>query len=210
MTLRKYFLSDQSASSARVLSCSGNDGAYRIILRETLFHPQGGGQPADQGWIADARIQHVTQEQDVIIHHAETPVTPGNVETRIDEVLRHLHSRLHSAGHLIGNLGALLGWRPIKANHAQDKASVTFKAGDHAQTLDETALQERLHGLVRQNLPRQVVVDADGFRTIGFGGLQPFPCGGTHVTSTGEIGEIVLRGIKHSKGSTTIAYDVRA
>ncbi|OBS09278.1 alanyl-tRNA editing protein [Acidihalobacter prosperus] len=211
MTLRKYFLSDELASHARVLSCSGSDdgNTYRIVMDETLFHPQGGGQPADQGWIGGVRVLHVSQEQGDIVHHAEAPVARGEIDIHVDEALRHLHSRLHSAGHLIGHVGALLGWQPIKAQHARDQASVTFKPGEQAQPLDEATLQAHLDDLLRRNLPKQTIVDAKGFRTVGFGELPPFPCGGTHVASTGEIGGIVLKGVHDSKGTATLRYDVR-
>ena len=48
MTERLYYTSDATECLARVVNClSEADGRYAIELDRTLFHPQGGGQPAD-------------------------------------------------------------------------------------------------------------------------------------------------------------------
>ena len=52
MTERLYYTCDDAEGRANVLSCTPEpDGRYAVVLDSTLFHPQGGGQPADVGWI---------------------------------------------------------------------------------------------------------------------------------------------------------------
>ncbi|VTM72735.1 alanyl-tRNA synthetase [Raoultella planticola] len=60
MTERLYYTSDATEGRARVLSCLAEaDGRYAIELDQTLFHPQGGGQPADRGWIDGIAVEGV-------------------------------------------------------------------------------------------------------------------------------------------------------
>ena len=50
MTERVYYTSDATDGRAQIIACTAEaDGRYAIELDRTLFHPQGGGQPADRG-----------------------------------------------------------------------------------------------------------------------------------------------------------------
>lgn len=103
MTERLYYTSDATECPARVVNCLGEaDGRYAIELDRTLFHPQGGGQPADRGWIGELAVESVAARGESIVHIVAQPLPSGEVAIRVDEDARRLHARLHSAGHLIG------------------------------------------------------------------------------------------------------------
>ena len=58
MTERLYYTCDETEMRALVVSCQSEaDGRYAIELNQTLFHPQGGGQPADRGWIGGIAVE---------------------------------------------------------------------------------------------------------------------------------------------------------
>ena len=42
------------------------DGRCTVILDRTAFFPEGGGQPADTGWIGDARVLDVHEKNGMI------------------------------------------------------------------------------------------------------------------------------------------------
>lgn len=73
-----------------------------------IFHPQGGGQPADIGTITGDEwrfaVEHVVTGKSGSIEHigmftTESIPKPGSVaQLSIDETTRRLHARLHSAG----------------------------------------------------------------------------------------------------------------
>ncbi|GLT32485.1 hypothetical protein SLA2020_071500 [Shorea laevis] len=124
----------------------GDDGRHALILDSTIFHPQGGGQPADTGLIcfADSAlkfcVQDVRSKDGVVFHYgvfedasreAELEQEKGKqVLLYVDESRRKLNSRLHSAGHLLDiakqkvGLGHLV---PAKGYHFPDGPYVEYK-----------------------------------------------------------------------------------
>lgn len=65
MTERLYYTSDATLGQANVTTrIAEPDGRYAITLDRTLFHPQGGGQPSDSGWIGDVAVQSVISRGD--------------------------------------------------------------------------------------------------------------------------------------------------
>ena len=127
MTLRLFFHSDDLKANVEVLDCTPQENEFAVVLRATLFHPQGGGQPCDTGWIGESLVLRVVQEPDRIIHFVDRPVPLGMTCIRVDEQRRGFNTRMHSAGHLIGHFVQALGWTPIKAHHWPDEGRVQFK-----------------------------------------------------------------------------------
>ena len=90
-----------------------------MILNETIFHPQGGGQPGDHGIIlnsitkeevfivVDTRVSPT--DRNVIYHYGHFAPnslhdfldTDRTVLLHVNEQSRRLNARLHSAGHLL-------------------------------------------------------------------------------------------------------------
>ena len=56
MTTRLFFDNDTLAADVNVLSCTPDGEQFALILQETIFHPQGGGQPSDIGSIGGSPV----------------------------------------------------------------------------------------------------------------------------------------------------------
>ncbi|HID9182042.1 TPA: alanyl-tRNA editing protein [Klebsiella quasipneumoniae] len=208
MTERVYYTSDATDGRAQIIACTAEaDGRYAIELDQTLFHPQGGGQPADRGWIAGQAVETVIVRGDSVLHILSQPLPLGEVEMRIDASARHLHARLHSAGHLLGLAGEQLGWQPVKAHHWPGEGRIAFTGGNHAVIPDASALLSQVKAWQAQDLPRQVIF-AEGLRMVGFGELPAYPCGGTHVARLAELGDILISQIKMKKGQLVVSYSL--
>jgi len=210
MTELMYFTSDALVSSAQVLECAAMERGFVVVLDRTLFHPQGGGQRADAGTIGHAAVQHVVAKDGVVEHRVDKRLPPGRVDMSIDPDRRAESSRLHSAGHLVGNALQALGARPTRAHHWPQEAKVWFGgpiSGDPAEFLGR--LQDLVDGYVAADLDRVIAFDSTR-RTVKFGKLQEFSCGGTHVLRTGQIGRCRLIGIAASKmRGNYIEYAIR-
>ena len=208
MTERLYYTSDATEGRARVVSCAAQaDGRYAIELDRTLFHPQGGGQPADRGWIADLAVEGVVSRGDSVAHIVSQPLPPGEVTIRIDAESRRFHARLHSAGHVLAQAGEQSGWQPMKGHHWPGESRIIFAVGANGGLPEASALLEKVAAWQAENLPLQVAF-ADGLRQVGFGDMQSYPCGGTHVASLSELGKIVINQVKMKKGQIIVSYTV--
>ena len=207
MTQKAYFDSDETETTAALTDCYQEDGKILAILERTIFHPQGGGQPCDTGWIGAARVLQVLQLAEQIIHVIDAPVAKGPCVLRVDAERRMLHARLHTAGHLIGNIGMSFGYSPVKAHHWPGEGKISFNMENGASAVGIADFQELADQLVAENLPRITGI-ANGLRTVGFGNLHAFACGGTHVTGLKQLGTILITAVKQKKGQLSVCYDL--
>lgn len=123
-----------------------------MILDKSIFHPQGGGQPNDEGFIKHHekdlkfKIVSLTIKEDVIWHvgqfepaeaHAEF-VKNTLIECNVDEAKRRMYARVHSAGHLLDIAMTRAGrsdLKPSKGFH--------FASGAYVEYLGEVAEPDR-------------------------------------------------------------------
>ncbi|KAF7026967.1 hypothetical protein CFC21_039046 [Triticum aestivum] len=144
---------------ATVLSLHQEEGGRRaVVLDATVFHPQGGGQPADTGAIVSAAgtgarflVEDVRVKDGVVFHYgrfedaaAGEELSQGqSVSLEIDAERRKLNSRLHSAGHLLDSCMTNLGLHlePGKGYHFPDGPSVEYKGVVPADQLQDKKIQ---------------------------------------------------------------------
>lgn len=97
---------------------SGDTEEKMVILDQTIFYPQGGGQPSDIGTIeADGvvfRVNMVKFDAGIVGHYGvfeSGEFKPGNeVTLKIDQETRDLNTRNHTAGHLLDSVIFDLGY----------------------------------------------------------------------------------------------------
>lgn len=207
MTQRLFFTHDHLIADVDVLECTPVEQQFAVILQSTIFHPQGGGQPFDTGWLGQSTVLKVVQEAERIVHYVDQPVALGPVQARVDGQRRTLHTRLHSAGHLIGNAGETLGWMPIKAHHWPGEGKISFIRGESAQDMQADALQEQVNQWIGADLPRHMTLEGDT-REVGFGDLPAYACGGTHVQALAQVGQVTILGLSEKKGTLSVRYSL--
>lgn len=126
---------------------SADKPLHVINTKATIFHPQGGGQPSDEGEMASddgsvkftvtaVRTDVVTSGQVLHLGHFTTPshFTPNTtVKQFLDIEKRLLYSRLHTAGHVLGSAVRHLlesqvpDFDELKASHFPSSASCEFR-----------------------------------------------------------------------------------
>jgi Ser-tRNA(Ala) deacylase AlaX len=179
-------------------------------------------------------VEEVRAQGEQILHKGTMLVgefKPGmKVITKIDNHRRILNSRIHTAGHLIDIALEKCGvtFVPTKGYHFPEGAYVeyngTLEEADRAKLHD--CLQREAFELLNQNLPILIkTVDYATFsnmvkhvpeylardkpvRIMIIEGYEPFACGGTHVASTAQVGELLIDKIKNNKGFLRVSYSV--
>ncbi len=203
--------------TTHIRSAETRDNQLVITLEDTIFHPQGGGQPADTGTITSstgvAQITHVTRREDGVIEHSGTilkgTLQPGDrVDCAINQTNRELYTRLHSAGHVIDvALERLhLPWEPGKGYHFPDGLYVEYRTTQAPDAELPARLEAMLAELITEDIPTEVNVDGPK-RIVTLAG-KAIPCGGTHVLRLKELGSIQIRNIKQKSGTVKIGYAV--
>lgn len=209
MTERTYYFNDKLDMYTDVLRCEAyGDGQFCVQLAATLFHPQGGGQPADRGMIGEAQVLQLILQEGEILHITDREVSLGEVHIQVDPELRMLHSRYHSAGHLIAYAGEPFGWYGYKGDHRPGNGRIVFQAKGELQPVNEEAITQGVAKFIAQNLALQLQDEA-GRRLVSWGDLTPYACGGTHVQRTQQVGEIVITRVKEKKGELSVQYELR-
>ncbi|MBY0461678.1 MAG: hypothetical protein K2Q34_00655 [Alphaproteobacteria bacterium] len=105
------YLSDtyQNIHEGTLIELGSDTKGNYVILDETIFYPQGGGQASDKGEIRIGSqilaIEHVLCRDGRVLHFTKSPIeelSPGApVAMTIDMDLRLLNSSTHTAGHLL-------------------------------------------------------------------------------------------------------------
>lgn len=151
--------------TATIIHCDiSEEGLPYIVLDETLFYPQGGGQPYDIGTISNETSIFIVQEVrliDGIVKHfgefEKGQFEPGDTVTlKIDKDRRVLNSKLHTLGHVIDEAVIKLGhldWKAGKGYHFPDSPFVEYigeLAPDATEPLKE-ALQQETNRLLQED-----------------------------------------------------------
>lgn len=190
------------------------DGRQWVVFRENIFHPQGGGQPADRGWVAGVEVRpvHMVDNGSWVAVEAEedlkVPAGLGDhVETAIDEDARLLHAALHTAGHLVDAATRRRGFVHIVSNHFPGQARIEFETSGTPRGEELIAsVQAEVDAAITGDLAVTSEISPDGRRIIRIGDFSVDECGGTHVAHLSELDGVVVRSAKVRKGRLKVGY----
>ena len=212
-------------------------GNISIILDQTVFYPQGGGQPYDIGIIfKNEEIMFKVDEVRFIdekVHHFGSYINGSfnindQVHCEVEENRRNINTRYHSAGHLIDmglhELGKL--WKPEKGYHFPNGAYVEYElAGNSFEDDSIKALENKCNEIIKRKIETSILfIDKSEMgkycnfvpdylptgkpsRLVLYGNFG-IPCGGTHCKNLSEIKGITIRKIKKEKGAIRVSYSV--
>lgn len=209
---------------ARVLSCEEGKNGYEVVLDESAFFPEGGGQPADQGFLNDVRVTDVRDKKDYVLHICSQSLKPGSlVHGRIDWERRFLHMQQHSGEHIFsGIVHRLHGYDNIGFHMGKDFVTVDFsgllteeeiaEAEKQANTVvlaNERILAEYPCARELETLEYRSKKEIDGaVRIVTVPGADVCACCGTHVKRAGEIGPIKVTSSEHYKTGIRLTLEI--
>ncbi|RRJ27892.1 alanine--tRNA ligase [Halocatena pleomorpha] len=211
---------DRMEFEAIVLDVIEREEGFAVVLDQTMFYPEGGGQPADTGALStddtSANVHDVQQRDGVILHWTDDDPGKGEfVRGQIDATRRKRLMAHHTATHIIGHSAReVLGdhVRQAGAQKGIDSSRLDVTHYERISRAQRQEIERIANRIVRDNTPvvqewpdRHVAEEQYGF-DIYQGGIPPGTnirlihvdddvqaCAGTHVGRTGDIGCIKIR-----------------
>lgn len=256
-------LTSLSEANLGLFKTADGEKDFIITTKETIFHPQGGGQPSDEGVITlvDSSkssngtnpatklemlsARHEATNPGLVLHLVRfadgqdaIDITPGTeLELAVDGEKRLLYSRLHTAGHVLGGAvrrtvgDKVPNFDELKASHFPDSASCEFQGSIGGEHKD--AFQAKVNEFVKEAFPVKVEFwkaadfereglsrlipenhpmrngDDSVLRVVRIVGVDVYPCGGTHVETTDQCGDVTVKKISRSKGNSRVSYTIK-
>lgn len=194
--------------SARVVSCEREKERFAVVLDQTAFYPEGGGQPGDTGALDGVRVLDTHARGGEVVHYCDGPLEPGSsVRGTIDWARRFDYMQQHSGEHIVsGIIHRRFGYENVGFHMGADMVTIDFSGMLTMEDVRE--IEREANEAVWENLPI-VVSWVDGeekaqavyrskkalegvVRLVTIPATDVCACCGTHVSSTGEIGLIKI------------------
>jgi len=208
-----------------VTATGEGEGHPWAATADTLFYPEGGGQPSDRGTMGGVDVLEVSRAEGMVRHLLSAPLAVGPVHQVLDWPRRFDHMQQHTAQHLLTAtaLGGF-GWRttafhlgPVQSDIELDVAGLSAEqlrhledaVNEHCREARPVSVRyaerERMEELgVRSRLLPEGL--GGPLRLIEIAGLDLNTCGGTHVRSTAEIGVVAFIGTEPMRGGTRLFF----
>ncbi|WP_436346326.1 alanine--tRNA ligase [Natronorubrum sp. FCH18a] len=232
----KLYYDDQQRTQfeAVVLDVFEREDGYDVVLDQTMFYPEGGGQPADTGTLstddATVEVEDVQIEDGVILHRTDESLGKGEfVKGQLDATRRRQLMRHHTATHIVIHAARQVLGEHIRQAGAQkgvDSSRIDVRHYDRIGREDVKRIESLANEIVMDNTavtqewPDRHDAEAEHGFDLYQGGIPPGEqirlisvdedvqaCGGTHVARTGEIGTIkVLNAERVQDGVERITF----
>ncbi|WP_436934343.1 alanine--tRNA ligase [Halovenus marina] len=216
-----YESQDRLEFEAMVLDVREREEGYGVVLDQTMFYPEGGGQPADHGTLSTddvtVEVEDVQEYDGVVVHRTDGDPGKGEfVRGTVDATRRRRHMRHHTATHLVGHAARQVLGEHIRQAGAQKGEHSARLDVKHYESIDREQVKQiemRANELVMENAPveQEWLERNEAEAQFGFdiyqGGIpqgeqirlihagdDSQACGGTHVSRTGEVGAIKILG----------------
>lgn len=202
---------------AKVVEIEGK----KVVLNQTCFYPEGGGQVGDIGKINGVGVLDTQKEIEKIItiNGKEKPIGSKIIHTlekepyfkvgdtvhgKIDWERRYRIMRLHSASHFTYYVALKTLDNPeVKGSYVDDvKDRTDFVLDERIDPEKLKRIEEEVNGILSKNIKIKRYRDSNNPILLCWESedLPMMHCGGTHVKNTSEIGKIKLKRKNPGKG----------
>ena len=210
-----YEDSHRTGFTAKVISCEEAKDGYRVVLDQTVFFPEGGGQYADTGVLGTVNVTDVHEKDDVIYHYTTAPLEVGSIVTgKINWEERFEKMQQHTGEHIVsGIVHERFGYNNVGFHLGADYCTMDFDG-----TISKEQLKE--NEAVYQDLEIEILypskdelkdmdyrskIEIEGqVRIVKIPGYDVCACCAPHVKTTGEIGAVKLVSMANYKGGERI------
>jgi len=197
-----------------------------LVLDQTAFFPEAGGQSADKGTINGLDVLDVQIKQDVIYHliqadsNADASFLPGQKITgHVDWKQRFDFMQQHTGEHIISGLvHKHFGFQNVGFHLSLNEVTMDFDQPLSLEILRD--IEKEANEIVHQNLPvyatfpsedelkqltyRSKIEIQDAVRIVEIPGVDTCACCAPHVDTTGQIGMIKITNVQSHRGGVRL------
>ena len=215
-----YINAYQKSITSKVVMCIKTKKGYDIVLEDTCFYPEGGGQPSDKGTLDGQEVLDVQEKEGIVYHTVKNEIAVGNiVECKIDWEYRFDLMQNHTAEHILSGLVyRKYGFHNVGFHMGKEFITLDFDGKLSQQQVTE--LEKYVNVAVMENrtikiyYPTKQELQKLDYRSKkeleGIVRIVEIPeydicaCCGIHVKSTGEIGCVKILSSDSYKGGTRL------
>lgn len=226
ITERLYYSDPTLLEFEGIVVSSAREGDRVLtVLDQSAFYPTSGGQLFDIGTLNGVPIVEVTEGEDGEVIHisgAEIAGEGGSVHGVVDKSRRWKNRQMHTAQHILSqSFIALFELETVSVHLGEEYGAVELGSSDVATGQLEQA-ERFANDIVAHNLsveillvspaeaarlPLRKVPGRDGVvRVIRIGDFDWSACGGTHCSSTAEVGVIKIIGMERVRSRALVKF----
>jgi len=195
-------------------------GIFFIELNQTYFYPEGGGQPADKGFIDGEEVVDVQKVDGKILHSLKKPPQNRQVKCVLNREHRDHFMVQHSGQHLISAvLKKELDIDTLSVHLGLDSTTIEIDRPEISQE-ELKRIEDKTFELITSN--KNIIyheTDDEGLknfdirrdskysgyiRIVEIDGYDSVPCGGVHLKNLSEIGLIKIIGFEKIRGNVRL------
>ena len=201
-----------------------------VILAETAFYPEAGGQMADRGTLGGRSIADVQVDDAGVVHHMldlvegdQLPPIGAEVVGQIDRARRREHMSLHTGQHMLSRaLLDVAGAETVSARLGDSGCTIDLQVGQPLDDRAVAAAEDLANAVIDDDvvirawfptaeelaairLRREPKVESN-IRVVEVAGFDASPCGGTHCTRSGQVGLIRVISLERYKGGWRVHF----
>jgi len=168
-----------------------------VVLDQTAFYAESGGQPWDTGTLSGVPVVAVIEDGQDVLHVLAGPLQADRVHGVVDAQRRRDHREQHHGQHLLSRAFV----------ERAGASTLSFHLGAEACSIDldrevseaQLAAAEALGVAAHEQA-------GDSVRLVEVEGFDVQPCCGTHPLKTSEVGVLLLLGAERYKGGSRIRF----
>ena len=210
--------------TANIVTTGTEEGRNYIVLDNTAFYPTGGGQPNDTGWIQGIEIIDVEKVGNEIRHYtiADLTTLSGKVDAKLNWSRRFDHMQQHTGQHILTaafvelfdvsttsfHLGTSLVTIDLNITNITEDQLATVEKRANDIILENRPIETKWvtkDELLKYSLRKDVKVNED-IRLVIIPDYDYNGCGGTHPTSTGQVGLLKILATEKMKQQIRIHF----
>ncbi len=196
------------------------DGNHALLLDQTAFFPEEGGQGPDGGTLDRQKVLDVQIKNNLVWHTVTQPVEPGTrVQGHVDWTRRFDYMQQHTGEHIISGLvHAKYGFDNVGFHLGEEEVTLDFNGVLDLEQMRE--IEEEANRAVWRNLPvicsfpepevlanlsyRSKLALTENVRIVEIPGVDVCACCAPHVDATGQIGLIKVTGLMNHRGGVRV------